>query len=224
MENVVDLLFYIVKGIIIGVVASAPMGPVGILCIRRTIKKGRFYGLATGAGAAVSDLFYALLTGYGLSLIEPLTSDENERWVKIAGCAMLLAFGIYMFCTGPKVEVHPESKNKGTYFRNFITSFFITFCNPAIIFLFAALFNMLAPFAGADNYVYAVAGYVSIVVGAMLWWLGLTYVINKMSHSFGDKGIQRINHTIGVVVIVISVVYCLMTLNGFSFLPVKGNS
>lgn len=221
MENLVDIVFYIIKGAIIGIVASAPMGPVGILCIRRTIKKGRIYGIATGAGAAASDLCYALLTGYGLSLIAPLTSEKNVFWVKIAGCIMLLAFGIYMFRTGPKVEMHPESKNKGSLFRNFITSFFITLCNPAIIFLFLALFNMLAPFAGADNYVNAVAGYASIAVGAMLWWLGLTYVINKMRNSFGDKGIRRINHTIGIVVIVVSVVYCLLTLLGFSFVPAE---
>lgn len=57
MENVVDILIYIIKGIVIGIVASAPMGPVGILCIRRTIKKGRAYGVVTGAGAALSDVF-----------------------------------------------------------------------------------------------------------------------------------------------------------------------
>ena len=85
MENVVDILIYIIKGIVIGIVASAPMGPVGILCIRRTIKKGRAYGVVTGAGAALSDVFYALLTGYGLSLVSPLTSLLGEaRWLRHA--------------------------------------------------------------------------------------------------------------------------------------------
>ncbi len=218
MEDIVELLIYILKGIIIGIVASAPMGPVGILCIRRTIKKGRAYGLMTGAGAAVSDLFYALLTGYGLSLITPLTSEDNVFWVKIAGCIMLLAFGIYMFYTGPRVKVHPESKNKGTLLRNFITSFFITLCNPAIIFLFLALFNMLAFFADEPSQVAAVTGYSAIMAGAMLWWFGLTYVINKMSANIGDKGIKRINHTIGIIVIAISVIYTFMTLGGISFI------
>ena len=70
ITSLIDLIIYIIKGIIIGIVASAPMGPVGILCIRRTIKKGRIYGLATGAGAALSDVFYALITGFGLSLFD----------------------------------------------------------------------------------------------------------------------------------------------------------
>ena len=59
----------IVKGLIIGIVASAPMGPVGVLCVQRTLNKGRAYGLVTGAGAAFSDILYALLTGYGLSFL-----------------------------------------------------------------------------------------------------------------------------------------------------------
>ena len=72
-----DLLIYILKGVIIGIVASAPMGPVGILCIRRTIKKGRAYGIATGMGAALSDLFYAVITGLGLSLFDFVKVEEN---------------------------------------------------------------------------------------------------------------------------------------------------
>lgn len=221
MEDIVEVLIYIIKGIIIGAVASAPMGPVGILCIRRTIKKGRAYGIATGAGAAVSDVIYALITGYGLSLITPFTSPANVFWVKIMGGAMLLAFGIYMFRTGPRVKEHPESKTKGSLFRNFITSFFITLCNPAIIFLFLALFNMLAPFAGADKFGLVVVSYLSIVGGAMLWWLGLTYVINKMSSNFGEKGISRLNRTIGILVMTISVVYTLMTLLGISIIEAE---
>ncbi len=217
MDYVLQLVIFIIKGMVVGIVASAPMGPVGILCIRRTLKKGRAYGLVTGAGAALSDLLYALLTGFGMSLVSTVTTDERVLfWMKICGSIMLCAFGIFMFRTGPKPKAHPESKTKGTLLRNFLTSFVITLCNPAIIFLFIALFNMLAPFAGAGDWVVTVVSYVSIVAGAMLWWIGLTYVINKMSSSFGEKGIQRLNRSIGILVIVISVVYALLTLCGMS--------
>ena len=211
MEYVGEILIFILKGIIIGIVASAPMGPVGILCIRRTVKKGRLYGLVTGAGAAISDLLYALLTG------SPLTEEGNVFWVKIAGSIMLAAFGVYMYRTGPRVKKHPESGTKGSLLRNFVTSFFITLCNPAIIFLFLALFNMLAPFAGAGDPVEMTAGYASIVGGAMLWWLGLTYVINKMSNNFGDKGVQRLNRIVGILVLFFALIYALMTICNISF-------
>lgn len=198
-------------------VASAPMGPVGVLCIRRTIKKGRIYGIATGAGAALSDIFYALLTGFGMSLITTVSTPRTIFWMKLIGCVMLLAFGVYMYRTGPRAKMRPESNTKGSLFRNFLTSFIITLCNPVIIFLFLALFNMMAPFATAsDDFVEMAVGYGSIVAGAMLWWLGLTYVINKMSSNFGEKGLRRINRSIGVLVIVISVVYALLTLCGIS--------
>lgn len=218
MEDIIELVIHIMKGLIVGVVCSAPMGPVGILCLRRTIKKGRPYGIATGAGAALSDLFYALLTGYGLSLISGYTTHDNIFGIKIAGGIMLMVFGIYMYRTGPHVTYHPEGKTKGSLLRNFITSFFITLCNPVIIFLFLALFNMLAPFAAPDKGYLVLAGYSSIAVGAMLWWLGLTYVVHKMSSSFGEKGIRRLNKTIGIFVMVISFAYLLLTLCGISII------
>lgn len=216
MEYVSEIFIYILKGVIIGIVASAPMGPVGILCIRRTVKKGRIYGIMTGAGAALSDLLYALLTGYGLILIAPLTEPKTLFWMKLIGSIMLAAFGIYMYRTGPRVKEHPESKTKGSLLRNFVTSFFITLCNPAIIVLFLALFNMLMPLTGTEDIVQKATVYASIVGGAMLWWLGLTYVINKMSNNFGDKGVQRLNRTVGILVLFFAVVYALLTIFGIS--------
>lgn len=207
-----DLLIYILKGVIIGIVASAPMGPVGILCIRRTIKKGRAYGIATGMGAALSDLFYAVITGLGLSLFDFVKVEENAFWMKLCGCVMLCVFGIYMFRTKPRSKLHPESNKKGSLLRNFFTALIVTLCNPLIIFLFLALFNMLAPFAGTGNRIESFAGYGAIVVGAMLWWIGLTYIINKMRNSFGEKGIVTMNRAIGVIVLSFSFVYALLTL------------
>lgn len=214
-----DLIIYVIKGVIIGIVASAPMGPVGILCIRRTIKKGRAYGIATGAGAALSDLIYALVTGYGLTLFGFMQNEDNVFWMKLCGCAMLCGFGIYMFRTRPRNTLHPESNKKGTLLRNFFTAFIVTLCNPLIIFLFLALFNMLAPFGGAGRpvdysieYAIITAGYAAIVAGAMLWWLGLTHIINKMRNNFGEQGIRNMNRTIGVIVLCISIIYLCLTL------------
>ena len=74
----ISLLEIVVKGLIIGIVASAPMGPVGVLCIQRTLNKGRMYGFVTGCGAAVSDIIYALITGYGLSFIYDFIHNERN--------------------------------------------------------------------------------------------------------------------------------------------------
>lgn len=206
----------IFKGLLIGIIASAPMGPVGILCIQRTMQKGRNYGIVTGAGAALSDIIYALITGFGLSFVmDFIDKPQNIFWLKLIGSAMLFIFGIYMLRTHPREFRKRRSNNKGTLVHNFTTAFLLTLSNPLIIFLFIALFNMLT-FVIPGNVVLQCVGYMSIVAGAMLWWLGLTYVINKMSNNFGLRGVLRLNRTIGSVVVVASVLYACMTLFNLS--------
>lgn len=73
--STIQLLF---KGLLVGIVASAPMGPVGVLCIQRTMQKGREYGLVTGAGAALSDIIYALITGFGMSFVIDFIDNESN--------------------------------------------------------------------------------------------------------------------------------------------------
>ena len=86
--NIIDFIF---KGMMIGVIASAPMGPVGILCVQRTLNKGRWYGLATGIGAAVSDIIYAAIAGFGMSFVmDFITNDQNRFYLQIVGSIMLL--------------------------------------------------------------------------------------------------------------------------------------
>ena len=89
--NVLDLAL---KGILVGVIASGLMGPVGVLCIQRTLKKGRWYGFATGIGAAVSDIIYAMITGFGMSFVmNIITNERNLFYLKLVGSVMLFLFG-----------------------------------------------------------------------------------------------------------------------------------
>ena len=200
------------KGMLVGIIASAPMGPVGILCIQRTMQKGRNYGLVTGAGAALSDFIYALVTGLGMSFVMDFIDNErNLFWLKLIGSIMLFIFGLYLFRTDPRKCLRPVSTKKGTLLHNFSTAFLATLSNPLIIFLFIALYNMLT-FVIPGNFLGQCVGYISIVGGAMLWWLGLTYVINRMKQNFGVRGILRLNRTIGTIVLIASVVYAVMTL------------
>ena len=209
-------LLLIIKGLMVGIIASAPMGPVGILCIQRTIQKGRTYGIVTGAGAALSDIIYALITGFGMSFVmEIIDNEQNIFWMKLIGSLMLFSFGIYMFRTDPRKCLRPSMKKRGTLLHNFTTALLVTLSNPLIIFLFIALFNMLT-FVIPGNLFGQCVGYLSIVAGAMIWWLGLTYIINKMKSSFGLRGIMRLNRSIGVIVLIASFIYAGMTLANLS--------
>lgn len=206
----------IFKGLLIGIIASAPMGPVGILCIQRTMQKGRNYGIVTGAGAALSDIIYALITGYGLSFVmDFIDKPQNIFWLKLIGSIMLFIFGVYMFRTHPREFRKHSSNGKGTLIHNFTTAFLLTFSNPLIIFLFIALFNMLT-FVIPGNIFSQCVGYLSIIAGAMLWWLGLTYVINKMRNNFGLRAILLLNRSIGAIVLFVSILYACMTIFNLS--------
>ena len=109
----VTILDLLVKGLIIGVVVSAPLGPVGVLCIQRTLNKGRWYGFVTGIGACLSDIIYALITGYGMSFMDEFLM-KHQVLLQIVGSVMLFVFGVFTFRSNPVRAIRPVSASKGT--------------------------------------------------------------------------------------------------------------
>ena len=211
----VGLLEIIVKGAIIGVVASAPMGPVGVLCIQRTLNKGRAYGLVTGVGAAFSDILYALLTGYGLNLLYDVISNPSTvYWMQLIGAIIMFIFGLHTFRLNPVQNTRNVSHNKSSLLRNGITGFFITLSNPMIILLFVALFSPLNFVIPEMSLADQCFGYIAIFAGAMLWWFFITYVVNKLRARFDVRGILIINRVIGGAVMVGSLVGAILIATG----------
>ena len=201
--DIVDLVF---KGILIGMIASAPMGPVGILCVQRTLNKGRWYGFVTGIGAAVSDIIYALITGAGMSFVmDIINNHQNKFWLQLSGSVMLLIFGIICWRSNPTKNMHQSGTNKGTLVHNGVTAFLVTFSNPLIIFLFMGLFAQFA-FVIPDHPLEMFIGYLSIVAGALIWWFGLTWLVDKVRNIFDESGILIINRVIGCAVILFSLI------------------
>ena len=185
----IDLLELILKGIIIGIIASAPMGPVGILCIQRTLKKGRWYGFVTGIGAAFSDI----------------TNPTNKFWLQISGSVVLMLFGVYCWKSNPASHVHQSSQNKGSYSHNGFTAFLLTFSNPLILLLFMASFaqfNFVLPNHPLEMSI----GYLGVFGGALMWWFGLTWLVDKIREKFDIDGISILNKIIGAVVVIFSLI------------------
>ena len=214
-----DILDFIFKGLLIGIIASAPMGPVGILCIQRTLNKGRWYGFITGIGAAVSDTIYALIVGLGMSFImEPLQSPTYKLILQISGSVLLLLFGLYCFKSNPMKKVHQSGKTKGSIFHNGLTAFLVTFSNPLIIFLFMACFAQFA-FVQPGQTFEMIVGFACIPAGALLWWYGLTWLIDRIRGKFDVNGILIINKVIGSIVILFSIIMLLGTVFNLYHLP-----
>ena len=196
---------------LIGLIASAPMGPVGILCVQRTLNKGRWYGLATGVGAAMSDIIYAAISGFGMSFVmDFINNDQNRFYLQIVGSVLLLCFGIYTYRSDPTRKMHMSGLHKGTLWYNTWTAFLVTFSNPLIIFLFLAMYAQFA-FVLPNHPFEMLVGFASIVGGALLWWWGLTWLIDKIRTKFDEFGIRIINQIIGVAVIVGSIIMLLGT-------------
>ena len=207
----IDLMELALKGILIGIIVSAPMGPVGVLTIQRTLNKGRWYGMITGCGAALSDIIYALITGLGMSFVMDLiTSPQNKFVLQLSGSILLLVFGIYCFRADPTKKIHHSGKKKGTLIQNGITGFLVTFSNPLVIFLFMACFAQFA-FIIPDRPVEMTFGYICIVVGALLWWYGLTWLIDMLREKFSNNGIIIINRVIGSIVTIFSIIMLIGT-------------
>lgn len=205
--NIIEL---ILKGILIGVIASAPMGPVGVLCVQRTINKGRWQGFATGLGAAISDIIYALVTGLGLRfMLDFITQPTTLYILKVMGSVILLIFGVYCWRSKPR-EVHMLNKQNMSLTYNAHTAFWITFANPLIILLFIAAMAQLT-FVVPNHPLEMGIGYMSIFGGALLWWFGLTWLVDKIKTQFNDTGIIIINKVIGTIVVLVSLIFLVGT-------------
>ena len=187
------------------------MGPVGVLCVQRTLNKGRWYGFITGIGAAVSDMIYAAITGYGMSYVmDVLSNQQNKMYLQIVGSVMLLLFGLYTYRSDPTKKIHNSGNGKGSLWHNGVTAFLVTFSNPLIIFLFLACYAQFA-FVMPNHPFEMFVGFLSIVFGALLWWYGLTWLIDKIRGKFDANGIKIINQFIGSVVVFCSIIMFLGT-------------
>ena len=117
------------------------MGPVGVLCVQRTLNKGRWYGFVTGVGATASDIIYAGMSGFGMSwVMDFVNNQQNKFYLQIIGSMLLLVFGLYTYRSDPTRNMHRSGTNKGTFVHNGVTAFLVTVSNPFIVFLFLACY------------------------------------------------------------------------------------
>lgn len=193
----------------IGVILSAPMGPIGILCVQRTLNKGREAGWWTGLGAAISDLLYCLLTGMGMSFVNKVI-ESNQAPIQIIGSAILLVFGFFLIKRNPATEIKDTSDKKENHYQEMGTGFLLTLSNPLIVFLIIPLFAHFG-FPSTDMpWPLIIVGYGVILLGAIVWWTLITYLVNAVRSHFNIRSMWVINIVIGVIILILSI-YGLIT-------------
>ncbi len=200
-----SLLYICFTGVLIGILVSAPMGPVGMLVIQRTLNKGRFAALFTGIGAALSDVVYCLLTGLGLSFITDFI-EANQNILQILGSAVLIAYGFYLFRCNPSRALSPATVSANTYWRDFATGFLFTFSNPLILFFIIGLFARFNFMDTHYQYYHYIVGYLSIALGAVGWWFMITFIIDKLRVHINVRSMWIINRVIALLLTLIALI------------------
>ncbi len=199
------MLTTILTGILIGLCVSVPVGPLGVLCIQRTVTRGRWHGVATGLGATTSDLVYALLVGCSMGVIIEFI-EAHQMWIQIVGSIIIGIFGFHIYTKDPLKQLEHKKRphSKGDIFSDYITAFGLCFSNPMIIFLFIGLFARFNIINTADP-ISSVVGMISILLGATIWWVTLTLLVNLVSSKlFKEKGLGLLNKITGAVLIILA--------------------
>jgi threonine/homoserine/homoserine lactone efflux protein len=201
---VFDIVDIIIKGIIIGVLVSAPMGPIGLLCIQRTLNKGQWHGFFSGVGAAFSDILYAIVICLGMGFVVDFV--EGNQILQIVGCILMLIFGIYIFQSNPSKQLQkPKAKTGNSFYQDTASAFLLTLSNPGIIVLYIALFARFNFISAEEKLFSMFLGLLSILAGALAWWFMITFLVGKLRKVINLRGLWLMNKTVGSVIIVLSI-------------------
>lgn len=202
MESVAYILL---TGILIGILISAPMGPIGMLVIQRTLNKGRTAAFFTGVGASLSDIVYCLLTGLGLSFVTDFI-ESNQNLLQVIGSLVLIIYAVYLFKNNPSRSLKPPVESATNYWRDFVTGFLFTFSNPLILFFIIGLFARFNFLDTHYHFYHYIIGYTSIIVGAVGWWFLITFFVNKVRAHFNVRSLWLVNRSIAVILLIMSTV------------------
>lgn len=210
------MIHSVLQGFLIGLCTSVPVGPIAILCIQRTLQKGRKYGFYSGLGAACSDFFYALLAIFGLSFVMDFI-NQYEFLIQLGGSVLIMAFGVFIFFQNPTKNIKRQSQNDtATYFQEFLTSFLLTVTNPLMIFLFLGLYARMEFLVDSAGWWEDMFGMLAILAGSTTWWFTVTLLASTFHNKFNIRGLWILNKITGSLIFIIALVSLILTLTGNS--------
>ena len=195
---------FLIKGLIVGFLASIPLGPVGVLCIQRTINKGRIYGLFSGLGAATIDSFFALVAAFGLTYIINFI-EEQQFYIQLIGGVVIIILGVKIFNTNPIKQIRRHRRKKNKLIEDYFSVFFLTLSNPLAIFLFVAAFAGIGIVSSDDSNVKSFLIISGVFLGATSWWATLTFFVDLFRKRFRLKQLWWINKIAGLLIIIFGV-------------------
>lgn len=192
---------FLLEGLVIGFSIAAPVGPIGVLCIRRTLAEGRLSGIASGLGAATADAVYSCIAVLGLTSISNILIDQ-QLWLRLIGGLFLCYLGIKTFLAKPAKRAALTKGNGlvdglvGAY----ASTFFLTLTNPMTILSFTAIIAGLGLANTGGNFMPAGAVVLGVFIGSSLWWLILSGGVGLFRERIDYQGLRWVNRISGAII------------------------
>lgn len=188
----------LIKSFFIGAIVSAPVGPTGILCLQRTLTRGKAHGFATGFGAMFSDFIYAIIAILGMGIVIDFIHD-NEFWLKLLGSIIVFFFGVKIFRDDPVKQLKQTDNNQNSLFQDFIYSFGLTLANPLVVFLFITLFANFSLMTETQHLWQRAICLLTMTGGAFMWWCAIVFGANIFRSRINIRGLKIVNQSAGIV-------------------------
>lgn len=186
------------RGILLGFAIAAPVGPIGVLCIRRTLAEGRLIGFLSGLGAATADMLYGAIAAFGLSALQGWLVGQ-QSWLQVVGGIFLLYLGVRTFLTPPGNRAAGKGQRSGKW-AAYLTTLALTLTNPATILSFTFIFAGLRLADSAGSFYAAAQLVLGVFLGSASWWLFLSGVVGILRDRFSATWMRWVNRIAGVLI------------------------
>lgn len=189
----------LLQGLLLGFSIAAPVGPVALLCIRRTLERGFLSGVLSGLGAAMADVIYGGIAAAGLTLVSNFLVGQ-QFWLRLLGGGFLICLGISTFCSYSSEAA--QVRENGRLAHDFFSTLALTASNPMTIFAFLAIFGGFGVQSGPTYHIHAFLLVLGVFLGSALWWLGLSTLVNLLRQRMTPRLIIAINHIAALAIII----------------------
>lgn len=200
-----QVLGLLIKGIVMGLTVSIPMGPVGILLVNRTLKKGILSGLFSGMGVAAADTILSVVAGLGFTFVISFFQDEKFIVSLIAGL-VILGVGIKVFVSNPVRDFRRRDKGNKTLLKDFLSVLAISLSNPLTVFVFVAFFSGINLNSGIRPQLIPFLLIPGVLIGTLSWWFFLSYIISRFKKNIRLRSIVKVNQVAGIAIMIIGIV------------------
>ena len=199
-----DILFDMLKGFLVGICASAPLGPVAILVVQKSLSKGHKSGFVSGLGATVSDTTYAMIAIFALAFVQKFI-DAHQSMILLVGGIVLVLVGVSMAFNNPFKEKKRRKRDRTASPKDFGQSVAMAFSNPGAIFI---MFTLFAFFGLANNapHTWRVAPIIlSVSAGSVTYWFCMSWLISRFSDNISMKTVVWVNRIAGALIVIVGV-------------------